>query len=153
MVSCKRIPSSCIHFRLKFPACLLGGCFFVSRFSRPRGWRWSTCLRSRGLHRCLGWVHPNSFSLKKNLSEIPCQFHTLDKLYHPPKASEPLVLRVGPCISCVRALPEVDLSTQIPGLMKPKQGPRRRNLPTRSSTFSPYRISSNIPTGATTAGN
>ena len=64
MVSCKRIPSSCIHFRLKFPACLLGGCFFVSRFSRPRGWRWSTCLRSRGLHRCLGWVHSNSFSLK-----------------------------------------------------------------------------------------
>lgn len=91
MVSCKRIPSNCIHFRLKFPACLLGACFFFSRFSRPRGWRWSACIRSRGLHRCLGWVHPNSFSLKKIYRKFHVSFtlstNSTDSTIHLKQAS------------------------------------------------------------------
>ena len=91
MVSCKRIPSSCIHFRFKFPACLLGACFFFSRFSRPRRWRWSTCLRSRGLHRCLGWVHPNSFGLKKIYRKFHVSFtlstNSTDSTIHLKQAS------------------------------------------------------------------
>ena len=150
MVSCKRIPSSCIHFRLKFPACLLGACFFFSRFSRPRGWRWSTCLRSRGLHRCLGWVHPKSFGLKKIYRKFHVSFtlstNSTDSAIHLKQASLLYYELDRAFHVCARYLKWIyPLRSQaFPGLMKPKQGPRRGNLPTRSSSsFSPYRISSN----------
>lgn len=45
-------------------------------------------------------------------------------------------------MACVRALPEVDLSTQIPGLMKPNKGPADATYP-HAPALPFYQISSN----------